>query len=362
VVGQLSLGGAERQLYYLLAALDHARYRPALVAWNYNPGEKYYRDITALKLPIYGFPAEWSPIAKLQAFRALAHRVTPEVIHSYGFHTNFASYYAARGTTAVPIGSLRSDFATIKKVGGIVRGALNARWPDHHIANSVVCVEDARRTHSLFMPKHFSVVRNGLELNYFRGSDISLSARTYVASVGSLLPVKRWDRLLRAVQKVRAHLAADVQFQIAGDGPLRGTLEKLAGDLGVADIVRFVGATQDIPSFLSGARFLIHTSESEGCPNVVMEAMAAGRAVVATDAGDVPYLVEEGKTGFVIPRGDEEVLANRIAVLLNNGALCEQMGALALTKAKQDFQLEALVRGTLTAYREAGWKDLPVCS
>ena len=107
LVGQLRLGGLERQLYYLLASLDRARYQPAVIVWNLNPREKYYGDIEALNIPIYGFPPEWSPLSKLRAFRALSRPVGPEVIHSYGFHTNFAAYYAARGTRALAIGSLR---------------------------------------------------------------------------------------------------------------------------------------------------------------------------------------------------------------------------------------------------------------
>ncbi len=130
IVGQLRLGGLERQLYYLLANLDHARYQPAVVVWNLNLSEKYYRDIEALNIPISGFPVEWSPLYKLQAVRTLARKLSPEIIHSYGFHTNFAAYYAARGITALAIGSLRSDFMNAKKDGGLIRGALNSRWPN----------------------------------------------------------------------------------------------------------------------------------------------------------------------------------------------------------------------------------------
>jgi len=357
VVGQLGLGGSERQLYYLLANLDHAWYQPAVVVWNLNPRDKYYRDIEALKVPIYGFPVEWSPLSKLRAFRELARRTAPEVIHSYGFHTNFAAYYAARGTRALAIGSLRSDFVSEKKVGGALRGALNARWPCYHISNSVVCAEAVRRHPRVFAPRQISVVRNGLDLNCFRSSDDILETRTYVASVGSLLPEKRWDRLLRVIPKVRSMGAGDVRFRIAGDGPLRPALEKLAGDLGISRAVDFLGAVHDIPAFLRGAKFLIHTSECEGCPNVVMEAMAAGRAVVATDAGDVPYLVEDGKTGFVVCRGDDETLINRIVTLLTNPDLCMAMGRNGRMKAEREFDLPSLVTGTLDAYRAAGWRD-----
>ena len=129
IVGQLRLGGLERQLYYLLANLDRARYQPAVVVWNLNLSEKYYRDIEALNIPISGFPAEWSPLYKLHAVRTLARQLSPEVIHSYGFHTNFAAHYAARGIGALAIGSFRSDFSWAKREGGLIRGALNAHWP-----------------------------------------------------------------------------------------------------------------------------------------------------------------------------------------------------------------------------------------
>ncbi|MEP6958917.1 MAG: glycosyltransferase, partial [Nitrospirota bacterium] len=300
VVGQLRLGGLERQLYYLLANLDHARYQPAVVVWNFNPSDKYYWDIKALKIPIYGFPAEWSPLSKLRAFRALARQVTPEVIHSYGFHTNFAAYYAARGTRALAIGSLRGDFARAKVEGGIIRGALNARWPFSHISNSMTSADAVHHHSGPFVLRQVFVVRNGLDLNRFSCSNGTPGMKDYIAAVGSLVPVKRWGRLLRVVQKVKSVGAGDVCLRIAGDGPLRPVLEKLAKDLGISQDVDFLGATHDVPSFLRGAKFLAHTSESEGCPNAVMEAMACGLPVVAMETGDIPYLVEEGRTGFVV--------------------------------------------------------------
>lgn len=110
----------------------------------------------------------------------------------------------------------------------------------------------------------------------------------------------------------------DCLIQIAGDGQLRGLLEQQARELGVTDCIEFIGYTENIPGLLANAWFLVHTSDSEGCPNVVMEAMACGRAVVATDAGDVPSLVEDGKTGFVVPRGDEATLLARIVTLMTD--------------------------------------------
>jgi len=357
VVGQLRLGGLERQLYYLLANLDHVRHRPAVVVWNLNPNDKYYREIGELKIPICGFPAEWNPLSKLKALRAIVRQAAPEVIHSYGFHTNFAAYYATRGTRTLAIGSLRSAFARSKVEGGMIRGALNARWPFAHISNSVASAESARRHSGSLAPRCVFVVRNGLDLNDFRVPSDRPERNTYVASVGSLLPVKRWDRLLRAVQKLKSMKVGDVDFRIAGDGPLRSVLEKLAGDLEISRAVEFQGEVHDIPAFLRGAKFLVHTSESEGCPNAVMEAMASGLPVVAMGAGDIPYLVEDGQSGFVVRQDDEEGLVERISQLITDDSLCRDMGRIARAKAEREFGVERMVSGTLEAYRAAGWEN-----
>jgi glycosyltransferase involved in cell wall biosynthesis len=356
VVGQLGLGGLERQLYYLLKNLDRAGYQPAVVVWNLNPDDKYYGDISDLKIPICGCPAGWNVLSKLKALRLLVRQIAPEVIHSYGFHTNFAAFYAAFGTGAVAFGSLRGDFVRARREGGAFRGALNAKWPDCHISNSRASADSVSRAVGLFRPKQVLVVRNALDLRSFKCVGGAFNKRGYVAAVGSLLPVKRWDRLLRVVRVLKTVVGEDVHFQIAGDGPLRSALEKLAGDLGVSGCVKFLGAVNDIPTFLSGARFLVHTSESEGCPNAVMEAMACGLPVAAMEAGEIPYLIEDGITGCVVQQGDEAALVEHVSLLLGDNELCVRMGIAARKKAEREFGLERLVSETLAAYRTAGWK------
>jgi len=357
VVGQLRLGGLERQLYYLLANLDHERYRPTVFVWNLDPNDRYYHDIKALNIPIYGFPGEWSSLSKLRGFRTLARKMVPEVIHSYSFFTNFAAYYAAWGTHAVPIGSIRGDFVRAKAESGLIRGALNARLPRYHISNSQKSADAAQCVSRLFAPRRIFVVRNGLDIRAFACMDDAPGKRHYIAAVGSLFPVKRWDRLLRAIQGVKKSMTGEIHFRIAGDGPLRLVLEKQVEDLGISEIVEFLGAIHDIPAFLRKAKFLVHTSESEGCPNVVMEAMACGRAIVAMDAGDIPYLVEDGKTGFVVQQGDEAALVERISHLLQDDKQWLLMGLAARQKAEREFGVERLVSDTLDAYRAAGWKE-----
>jgi glycosyltransferase involved in cell wall biosynthesis len=146
-------------------------------------------------------------------------------------------------------------------------------------------------------------------------------------------------------------------MEIVGGGPLRESLEKQVQDLGLLHQVRLKGHVNNIPAVLASSTFLAHSSEIEGSPNVVMEAMACGRAVVAMDAGDIPLLIEDGKTGFVVPRGDDDRFVERLATLIQNRDLCRQMGEAGRAKAEREFRTDRLVEKTFAAYVAAGWSD-----
>src|SRR5207244_12857822 len=122
------------------------------------------------------------------------------------------------------------------------------------------------------------------DLQNFRMFPLSLQGQTRIVGVGSLLLVKRWDRLLVAgLQLKRAGL--DFFMQIAGDGPLRSTLQKQAQNFGLVDRVQFIGHKDDIPAFLANATFLAHTSDSVGYRSVVMAWLGYVRAVVGSNVG-----------------------------------------------------------------------------
>jgi glycosyltransferase involved in cell wall biosynthesis len=208
----------------------------------------------------------------------------------------------------------------------------------------------------LFAPSRVSVVRNGLDLLQFREFPPSNSGPARITGIGSLYKIKRWDRLLRAASKLKQK-GLDFRIEIAGGGPLRESLEQEARVLGVADRVKLSGYTYGVVGLLAKSTFLAHTSDIEGCPNVIMEAMACGRAVVATDAGDIPSLVEDGKTGFVVHRGDEEKFAECLATLISNRDLCRRMGEAGRAKAEGEFGLARLVDETHAVYQVAGWQN-----
>ena len=354
IVGQLAPGGAERQLCYLLQAIDRRRYRPAVFVWNYCSDDALVSFVRSLDIPIL-WPNVIGRFLKLQFLRRIVKGLKPEVVHSYSFFTNFAASYATLGTSAVPVGSIRQDFVTERRVTGAILGRLSAHWPAAQIANSL----NAKRSTESFpwfsRPGSIQVVRNGLDLTRFKCQPIPAQTASLLAA-GRLYPEKRWDRLLACIAAL-ASRGLRFSVNLAGDGPLRAKLESDAMPLVARGLIRFLGVRHDIPELLARSTFLIHTADAEGCPNIVMEAMASGRAVVATDSGDVPYLVDDGRTGFVVRRGDNVAPVERMAKLITDHNLCRLMGQAGRAKAEREFGLDRLASETQAAYRAAGWTD-----
>jgi glycosyltransferase involved in cell wall biosynthesis len=357
LVGGLGPGGLERQLCFLLQAMDRDRYRPEVVVWSFRNDDTYVSHIRKLGVPLHFFPNTYTASEKLRAFRRMVTRMRPEVIHSYSFYTNFAAWWAVRNTTTIALGSCRSDFTYELKGSGPLLGRLSGRWPRYQITNSLSAATTINRLRTHFVPKRLWVVRNGVDLQTFRALPLPDRQRVTILGIGSLLPVKRWDRLVIVAEELKRR-GFDFLILVAGDGPLRESLTQQCQQRGVSDRVQFLGYSDDVPRLLADAAFLIHPSDTEGCPNAVLEAMACGRAVIATDVGDIASLVEDGKTGFVVRSGDDEALVDRIIRLLSDRHLCRRMGEAVRAKAEREFGLGRLVSETLAAYRAVGWRDV----
>ena len=355
IVGQLGAGGLEQQICYLLKGMDRKKYLPSLAVWNYKESDVHVPAIKALEVPTWGYPLAMSSHQKLFEISRLTRQLSPEVVHSYTFFTNFAASWAARRSGSIAVGSIRNELDLDLIHDKPLLGRMSAAWPRFQISNSHAA---ARRIESIagwFKPKRLSIVQNGLDMDRFHPTPSASSTQPFILGVGTLVQAKRWDRLLRLALDLKRS-GVDCRIQIAGDGPLRSKLEALAVELGVADRTQFLGHRSDVAGLLGGARLLVHPSDGEGTPNVIMEAMAAGRPVVATDVGDVSRIVQDTRTGFVVPRDDPSALLDRVRQILTNDALALRMGQSAQAFAQREFSLSRLVTDTFEAYRSAGWK------
>ncbi|HPQ28491.1 MAG TPA: glycosyltransferase [Desulfobacteraceae bacterium] len=164
--------------------------------------------------------------------------------------------------------------------------------------------------------------------------------------VGSLVEVKRIDRLLRITAALKKK-DKGIRLAIAGDGPLRASLEKLAHHLGISDNVTFCGAVSnsEIPVYLCRSRVFIMTSETEGLPVAMLEALSCGLPVVVPDVGDIRSVVTHGKNGLLVDFSNKDTVVQILWKVLTDAAFYNILrhGAIK-TRAKLDYEysLEAV--------------------
>jgi glycosyltransferase involved in cell wall biosynthesis len=178
-----------------------------------------------------------------------------------------------------------------------------------------------------------------------------------VLGIGSLLPVKRWHLLIEAVNLLQGRGAA-VNLRILGGGPEEGRLRQLVAELKAGDYVDLPGPRPDVAAELARASVLAHTSESEGTPNAILEAMACARPVVAFPVGDNAGIVEDGITGLLLQEQSAKAVAHALASLLSNPDLAMEMGKAGRRFVEATHSMEASARAMVQAYRLAGAEEL----
>lgn len=169
-----------------------------------------------------------------------------------------------------------------------------------------------------------------------------------VLAVGNLYPVKDHARLLRAAARLPG-----VRVAVAGRGGEEESLRRQAESLGIAERVHLLGLRDDVDRLLTAADLFTQPSRSEGLPLAVLEAMAAGLAVVATDVGGMGQAVIDGETGVLIPADDEGALPRALGALLDDPARAERLGAAGRRRVEAEFSVEAMARRYRALYAEA---------
>jgi glycosyltransferase involved in cell wall biosynthesis len=165
-----------------------------------------------------------------------------------------------------------------------------------------------------------------------------------VGIVAVLRPQKAHHVLLRAIASL-APAHPRLRLVVVGDGPEEAAVRAIVGDLGIADRVLFTGLRSDVPQLLPGFDISCLSSVHEGAPLAVLESMAAGVPVVATDCGALRDMVADAGEGFIVPVGDAAVLAGRIAELIAAPDLRHAMGIRARARAERDCSIERTVQG-----------------
>jgi glycosyltransferase involved in cell wall biosynthesis len=179
-----------------------------------------------------------------------------------------------------------------------------------------------------------------------------------VGLVGRVAPQKGHRYLLEAAPGILARVP-DARFVFVGEGPDRAAIETLAAEKGLSDTIHWLGFRADAAELLAGLNVLAMPSEFEGLPITLIEAMAQGIAVVAHAVDGIPEAIRDGEEGFLIPRGDTTLLAERVTRLLLDSQQADRMGSAGRMRMQRDFTASAMAGQTAEIYRQAMERRAP---
>ena len=211
-----------------------------------------------------------------------------------------------------------------------------------------------------FPVERIHVIANGVDLSGFQPSQESIDYRAKLGvpadarvfgTVGRMVPVKAHPVLLDACRQVFREIP-QAYMLIAGEGPLRGDLDRIVKEYGIVDRVKFLGWQPDVQSVLQALDLFVLSSHSEGMSNTILEAMASGLPVVATAVGGNGELVNDGDTGLLVPPDDPPALARAITALLRDPESRSSMGLRSRQRVLQDFSLETMASNYARHYVE----------
>jgi glycosyltransferase involved in cell wall biosynthesis len=356
VTGLVGERGAEKQLVYMASALKAAGVEVRIFTLKKEMG--FYGP----KLAGQGIEPVWvgrsrNPLLRLASLTVKLRQFAPDFVQATHFYTNLYATVSGRLAGGIAIGCSRNDvFSEIKDCGGWGRWLL--RVPTFLLVNSHAAKSNSE---SLGLdPTKIHVISNVIDLPDFDARQskpapaLARPGQPVAIAVGRLFTQKRFDRFLLALARARATVP-DIKGIIAGDGPEWAALEQQAKALDLfPDNLAFVGRRSDVPALLRQAHMLVLSSDHEGFPNVVLEAMAARLPVIATPAGESDLLVHHGETGYLVPFDDTDQMGDRMAQLAQSPALRQNMGEAGRQKVEQHYSYENLAKRLLSIYRDLG--------
>ena len=355
IVPMLSPGGAERVAVHIVTRLNCQRYQPIVVSLWGRLGCDLDRLLEQAGVEVRYLGKR--PGFDYRMYRRL-HRAlrdySPDIVHT---HLHVLRY-------ALPSLLILKHASLLHTVHNLAEREIEAgvRWVQHYAFNHgvvpvAVAEEVALSLKRLYGLQRCRVISNGIPTDYYAAPQTSRHewrARegfgendVLFVCVARFAAQKNHALLLNAFSQGPAS-DPTAHLVLIGEGVLRESLEEQTHKLGLVRQVHFLGVRSDIPDVLGAMDVFTLSSDYEGNPLSVMEAMAAGLPVVATSAGGVPNLLENGKEGFIVQPGNAHDLSNAMSLLLGNRDLRRCLGTAAAQRARETFDVSAMVQ----AYEE----------
>ncbi|MFH1198793.1 MAG: glycosyltransferase [Candidatus Omnitrophota bacterium] len=345
----LDIGGAETRVALLANSLDKEKFdfsvgcleKTGKIAELINKRVKVF---VMHKKPGIAF---WLPFKLYKLFR----QEKIDILHTHGFVAIFYGLPAAvlAGVRVVIQGEQGDIFEQVNEKRLLIARKLFSFFVKRILANSSSLKETVKRLTRIKGGK-FKVIYNGVDTEKFKvlpANRLDLiqaqDNEVIVGTVGRLASCKNYEMLVRAFALVRQK-RNNIKLVFIGDGLLRGSLQALVSDLGINDCVQFLGARADIPKLLNILDIFVLPSFAEGCSNAVLEAMASGLPVIASDTTSNRELVQNSVTGILFSLDDINNLAGSIINLAQNKEKREEMGKAGRRRAEEYFSLGRMIQ------------------
>ncbi|HEY2919041.1 MAG TPA: glycosyltransferase family 4 protein [Candidatus Binatia bacterium] len=343
-----SWGGGEAQVFGLLAYLAAKGHRNDLLTHPTGPLFARCQDLNVTTFPLK--VRNDLDLRDVPALRRLIKNGNYDIVHLHTKRAHALSLWLPRsGNRLRWVVTRRMDYPESKS------------WYTNYLYNRRVdgVVAISRIVKDLLIragvkPGKIRLIHSGIDpQRYERQPEKPLGGNgaTVVGCLAGLQERKGHRFLLQAAALLKSR-GLNLRYQIAGDGPLRQQLEQLTGRLGLGDEVRFVGFVADTAQFLAKIDLFVMPSLSEGLGVAALEAMAAGKAVIATSAGGLAESVLDGVTGILVPPQDPTALAHAIAKLVRAPSLAGEMGTQGQQRVMQHFTLAQMAQRNESFYYE----------
>jgi glycosyltransferase involved in cell wall biosynthesis len=374
VTGGLVPGGAERQMLLLAEGLPRDEFTVDFVCLQFAGtyaerarqagarvkvlGVKRKHDL-GLPLPVYVAYLGWK-MARFVALTAGQYDVVDAwLYHAYALAAATRPVSRPRGLIAGrrSLSEFKSRFNLLERAAD----AVARRGTDVFVANSEAVKADVVSREGVD-PDRIRVIHNAVQPpepmtsaeRQRRRAGWSASDETIVIGcVANYKPFKGLELLLRvAARLTRDGGGRDIRFVLVGDGKHRPELEGLRGELGLEDVVVLNGVEPEARNVYGAFDIAVLASEAEGLPNVVLEAAAAGLPIVATAAGGTVEIIDDGKTGLLVPIGDEDAFLDAVARLCDNPDERRRLGDAARSEVAERFGVPRMIDEFSALYRE----------
>ena len=349
------IGGSERHLLTLLPALAERSLDVSFLGLDAATGDpdSFYAELagSGVRIARVPCPRDIDPVLARRV-TAIGRRERPDLVHTHLVHGDLYGHLLAVAAGSRLVTTKHNDdrFRTgpYRHVDRLLaRRASAVITISESLGRFVTDVEG-------IPAESVEVVHYGLEGLPPPLAETAIPDREgrMLLAIGRLVPQKGHDVLLAAMAELKRR-QPDVWLAIVGDGPDREALASRAAELGVEDDVVFVGHTYDIASWLERSELLVHPSRWEGFGLVLLEAMLAGRAVVASRVSAISEIVIDPDTGRLVPPDDPAALADALDDVLGTPGRAKELGAAGRRRADASFSVARMADATVAVYRRA---------